>query len=204
MRLSACSYFIFANILGFEWKFLPEEKKRPFIDEAKRLRAQHLKDHPNYKYKPRRRPKVSFHPSNIDPRISQSQLRGLNPRIALTTESTPITEPKLNFTMTLPNLEPKCVIDTPVSSMANFAHQQTLGITYHDGSSPMLHSLSPTSSALSTASLPDFSYFYDRPHNGPFSITSGTSSKPSLRWTALGMGERIDFPKPVTFLYQPM
>ena len=43
--------------LGAEWKLLKEFQKRPFIDEAKRLRSQHMKQYPDYKYKPRRKPK---------------------------------------------------------------------------------------------------------------------------------------------------
>lgn len=46
--------------LGSEWKVLSEEDKRPYIDEAKSLRAMHMKEHPDYKYRPRRKNKRYF------------------------------------------------------------------------------------------------------------------------------------------------
>ncbi|CAH1638650.1 unnamed protein product [Spodoptera littoralis] len=41
--------------LGSMWKSLSEDEKLPFIKEADKLRTQHKKEYPDYKYQPRRR-----------------------------------------------------------------------------------------------------------------------------------------------------
>ncbi|XP_013190561.2 transcription factor SOX-9 [Amyelois transitella] len=44
-----------SKFLGVMWKSLTEEQKLPFNKEAKKLRDQHKREYPDYKYQPRRR-----------------------------------------------------------------------------------------------------------------------------------------------------
>ena len=43
-----------SKLLGEEWKVLPLEEKQPFLTESQKLMVKHKREHPNYRYKPRK------------------------------------------------------------------------------------------------------------------------------------------------------
>ena len=45
--------------LGHKWLTLTEDQRQPFIEEAERLRQLHLREFPDYKYRPRKRGKTA-------------------------------------------------------------------------------------------------------------------------------------------------
>nr|CAD7457404.1 unnamed protein product [Timema tahoe] len=56
VRLQTYSHNIRSrSVRGKKWRGLTPQERRPYVEEAERLRVIHMQEHPNYKYRPRRR-----------------------------------------------------------------------------------------------------------------------------------------------------
>ncbi|KAM3602445.1 uncharacterized protein V6R79_004248 [Siganus canaliculatus] len=58
--------------LGKRWKMLKDTEKIPFIREAERLRLKHMADYPDYKYRPKKKPKADCCPAAAGKPAAQS------------------------------------------------------------------------------------------------------------------------------------
>ncbi|KAJ8383240.1 hypothetical protein AAFF_G00222530 [Aldrovandia affinis] len=58
--------------LGKRWKMLKDSEKIPFIREAERLRLKHMADYPDYKYRPKKKPKLDSSSKSTAPSPEKS------------------------------------------------------------------------------------------------------------------------------------
>jgi len=74
--------------LGKKWRSLPEAEKQEYIDEAERLRQLHLKEYPDYKYRPKK--KAKYPPAAAKPTSEGSKrLRKLKNSVRQFSKSEP-------------------------------------------------------------------------------------------------------------------
>lgn len=59
--------FEISKRLGIEWNRLDVDEKKHFYDQAEKLKEEHRKNYPDYKYHPRRKPRRRFTPINPVP-----------------------------------------------------------------------------------------------------------------------------------------
>lgn len=62
--------------LGKLWRLLSETEKQPYVDESERLRVLHMKQHPDYKYRPRKKATKKKTMSPDDPSSCDAQSSG--------------------------------------------------------------------------------------------------------------------------------
>ena len=82
--------------LGRRWRLLPDNARQPYIEEAERLRILHQREFPDYKYKPRKKPKTSQTGTNLEDNMEDATSPGMEIHVKSETNEDDATEMTYN------------------------------------------------------------------------------------------------------------
>lgn len=152
--------------LGKRWKMLSDEERKPFIAEAERLRVLHMKQYPDYKYRPRKKCKVN-HPSD-DSQSECSNGDTGKPRISMRDSNEPSTESlQTNISFLAANNVKFRSVKVPIKSFITTTPQIIA-----------LNSSGTESPVSMDGSQCNFDHDVNRPNSTSGSVLSDASSQP--------------------------
>ncbi|CAO4383090.1 unnamed protein product [Caenorhabditis nigoni] len=141
--------------LGEVWKGMTDEDKKPYIDEAHKLKADFEKNHPDYKFQPKRKPKSAKSVESKTSNASQSSAPA-TPSSSITVPAASqayqyypnlATRPAQSFATSAAMLP---MTQTPYGAF-NFAYQPPTTAAQNAGAAPATSIADP---ATTTANLP--------------------------------------------------